>query len=404
MPCHGIRGATTADDNSPEAIISATRELLEQMTRANRVTPEEVAAALFSVTPDLNAAFPSQAARQMGWERVPLLNFQEISVPGSLPRCIRVLILWNTNRSQDQIAHVYLRQARSLRPDLSSETNPIQKETIMPPKVVFQGEYGAYSQEAIYQFFGQEAEAIPLRTFEAVFAAVDGGQADYGMLPVENTVAGSVVQAYDLLLEHDLRIWAEVVLRVHHCLLALPGTKLTDLRRVRSHPQALAQCQRFLARHNLEPEPFYDTAGAARELAEHPQADCGAIASRIAAETYGLEVLAADIEDVPWNYTRFFVLSDHDPPRAQRNKTSLVFAVRHVPGALHACLEEFAVRGINLTRIESRPRGNRPWHYIFYLDFEGHWQDQECEKALLGLLRKASFVKMLGSYPAAEEE
>jgi len=271
-------------------------------------------------------------------------------------------------------------------------------------KVAFQGEEGAYSQEAIYQFFGRDVEVMPCRTFADIFKAVDEGRADYGMLPVENAIAGSINQAYDLLLEHDLRIWGEVILRVRHCLLAPPGVKLEDLRRVRSHPQALAQCERFLERHNLEPEPFYDTAGAARELAANPQPDCGAIASRIAAEIYSLEVLAEGIEDVPWNYTRFFVLADHDPPKAERNKTSLVFAVRHVPGALHACLGEFASRGINLTKIESRPRRNRPWHYIFYLDFEGHWQDPECEKALVGLLRKAAFVKMLGSYPAAEEQ
>ncbi len=269
------------------------------------------------------------------------------------------------------------------------------------PKIAFQGEEGAYSQQAIHQFFGREVETIPCRTFADIFAAVEEGQADYGMLPLENAMAGSINQAYDLLLDHDLRIWSEVILRVHHAVLALPGVQLEDLRRVRSHPQALAQCQRFLSRHNLEPVPAHDTAGAARELSAHPEADGGAIASALAAEIYGLEILAEGIEDVPWNYTRFFILSQQDPPRAERNKTSLVFAVRHVPGALHSCLGQFAAQGINLTKIESRPRRNRPWHYLFYLDFEGHWQDPECEKALLALLRQASFVKMLGSYPAA---
>ena len=271
-------------------------------------------------------------------------------------------------------------------------------------KVAFQGEEGAYSQQAIHQSFGREVVTIPCRTFADIFRAVEEGQADYGMLPVENAMAGSINQAYDLLLDHDLRVWSEVILRVRHALLASPGVRLEDLRRVCSHPQALAQCERFLTRHNLEPVPAYDTAGAARELAAHPEADGGVIASALAAEIYGVEVLAEGIEDVPWNHTRFFVLSEQDPPRAERNKTSLVFSVRHVPGALHGCLGEFAAQGINLTKIESRPRRNRPWHYIFYLDFEGHWQDPECEKALLGLLRRAAFVKMLGSYPAAPAE
>lgn len=271
-------------------------------------------------------------------------------------------------------------------------------------RVAFQGEEGAYSQQAIYQSFGREVETIPCCTLADIFSTMKEGRADYGMLPVENAMAGSINQAYDLLLDHDLRIWSEVILRVRHALLAPPGVRLEDLRRVCSHPQALAQCERFLTRHNLEPVSAYDTAGAARELASHPEADGGAIASALAAEIYGLEVLAEGIEDVLWNYTRFFALSEQDPPRAERNKTSLVFAVRHVPGALHGCLGEFAAQGINLTKIESRPRRNRPWHYIFYLDFEGHWQDPECEKALLGLLRRAAFIKMLGSYPAAPVE
>ena len=267
--------------------------------------------------------------------------------------------------------------------------------------VAFQGEEGAYSHEAILQFFGPQVTVYPCRTFAEIFDAVEDGQADYGMLPVENSLAGSVHSAYDLLLERDLRIWGEVILRVRHALLAPPGTTLADLQRVRSHPQALAQCAGYLARHGLEPVPAYDTAGAARELAEHPEPGVAAIASALAGERYGLAVLEQGIEDQPWNYTRFFVLGNEDPPPAERNKTSLVFAVRHAPGTLYACLGEFARRGINLTKIESRPRRNRPWHYIFYLDFEGHWQDPACEEALVGLLRRAAFVKMLGSYPAA---
>jgi prephenate dehydratase len=268
-------------------------------------------------------------------------------------------------------------------------------------RVAFQGIAGAYSEQAIRQFFGAEVESVPRRTLADIFFAVERHDADYAMLPVENSVAGSVNQSYELLVEHDLRIHAEVVLRVRHKLLGLPGAQLSDLKRVRSHPQALAQCQRYLARYGLEPEPAFDTAGSARDLAAEPDPETGVIASALAAELYELEILDHDIEDFPFNYTRFFVLSRETAPRAQRNKTSIVFTTPHQPGALYECIGELARRRINLTKIESRPRLNRPWQYIFYLDFEGHAQDPECEAALIGLLRQSSFVKLLGSYPAA---
>lgn len=267
--------------------------------------------------------------------------------------------------------------------------------------VAFQGERGAYSEEAIYQFFGSEVETQPCRSFEGIFEAVESGAADYGALPVENSTAGSINRAYDLLLDHDLRIWGEVILRVRHALLAPPGMALADIQRVRSHPQALAQCERYLSNHGWTPETTYDTAGSARDLAAAPEPGVAAIASRLAGQLYGLEELDYGIEDSAYNYTRFFILSYQEPSRAQRNKTSLVFTTRHQPGALYECMGEFAKRRINLTKIESRPRLNRPWQYIFYLDFEGHCQDPECEAALMGLLRRSSFVKLLGSYPAA---
>jgi prephenate dehydratase len=234
-----------------------------------------------------------------------------------------------------------------------------------------------------------------------MFPLVENGDVDYAMLPVENAVAGSVNRAYELLVEHDLRIHAETILRVRHMLLAVPGTKLGDLERIRSHPQALAQCQHYLNRHGLKPEPAFDTAGSARDLAAGPEPGIGVIASELAAELYGLEIVERDIEDFAFNYTRFFILAREAPPRAPRSKTSLVFTTHHEPGALYECLGEFARRRINLAKLESRPRLNRPWQYNFYLDFEGHSQDPECEAALMGLLRRSSFVKLLGSYPAA---
>jgi prephenate dehydratase len=268
-------------------------------------------------------------------------------------------------------------------------------------KVSFQGISGAYSEEAIHQYFGHEVESMPCVSLADVFFAVENHEADFGMLPVENAVAGSVNQAYELLMQHDLRIYAEVILRVRHMLLAPPGTELAKIKRVRSHPQALAQCQRYLERHGLEAEPAMDTAESACALAANPEPATGVIASEPAAQLCGLEILDRDIEDFPFNYTRFFVLAMEGAPRAQRNKTSLVFTTTHQPGALYECLAEFARRHISLTKIESRPRLNRPWQYIFYLDFEGHCQDPECEAAIMGLLRRSSFVKMLGSYPAA---
>jgi len=230
---------------------------------------------------------------------------------------------------------------------------------------------------------------------------VESGAADQGALPVENSTAGSINQAYDLLLDHDLRIWGEIILRVRHALLAPPGTTLSDVQRVRSHPQALAQCQRYLGSHRWAQDPSYDTAGSARDLAANPEPGVAVIASRFASQLYGLQELDYGIEDSVYNYTRFFLLGHQEPPRSQLNKTSVVFSTRHAPGALYACLGEFAGRGINLTKIESRPRRDRPWHYVFYLDFEGHWQEPVCSQALLGLLYRASFVKVLGSYPAA---
>jgi prephenate dehydratase len=268
-------------------------------------------------------------------------------------------------------------------------------------KVAFQGVAGAYSEEATRQFFGPEVESLPCRTFDDIFSLVENRDADYGMLPIENSVAGSVTQSYELLMRHDLRVHAETILRVRHMLLAPSGTTLGDLERVRSHPQALAQCERYLIRHGLAAEPTFDTAGSARDLAANPEPGVGAIASQLAADLYDLEIIDPGIEDFEFNYTRFFVLAREAPSRAQRNKTSLIFTTPHEPGALFDCLGEFAKRRVNLAKIESRPRLNRPWQYIFYLDFEGHCQDPECEAAIMGLLRRSLFVKLLGSYPAA---
>lgn len=269
------------------------------------------------------------------------------------------------------------------------------------PTVAFQGVKGAYSESAIFQFFGLETPTVACNSLEGIFQAVEGGQVDLGLLPVENALTGSIPRVYELLLERDLRIRAEVILRIQHTLMAAPGVKLADLKRVRSTIHSLNQCEKFINRHHLKKIASFDTASGARDLAAQPESDLGVIASQLAAEIYHLDILEEAIEDAPFNYTRFFVLGSEDPPRAQRSKTSLIFSARHLPGSLYHCLGEFAERNINLTKIESRPRRNRPWQYLFYLDFEGHWQDPVAEAALLGLLRQAGFVKMLGSYPMA---
>ena len=267
--------------------------------------------------------------------------------------------------------------------------------------IAFQGEDGAYSQEAIFETFGADTPTLACSSFNEIFRAVETGAAELGMLPIENSTAGAINQSYDLLLDHDLKIAREVVFRVRHALLANAGTTLADIQRVYSHPQALAQCERFLAEHHWEPVVAYDTAGAAKQLAESPAKNAAAIASETAARLYGLNILARNIQDLSNNLTRFFVIAHDEPPRAEKSKTSIVFAVRHIPGALYACLGEFASRGINLTKIESRPDRRVPWHYVFYLDFEGHWSDPPCRDVLVNLLAKCSFLKVLGSYPAA---
>ena len=268
--------------------------------------------------------------------------------------------------------------------------------------VAFQGENGAYSEEAIRQQFGADVETLPCRTFEGIFSSIDEERATAGAVPVENSLAGSINKAYDLLLDHDFRVQGEILLRVRHNLLTLPGNG-ESIKQVRSHPQALAQCEGFLNRNGYLAIPWYDTAGSAKELAEHPEQNVGVIASALAADIYELEVVQQGIEDLHYNFTRFFVIGKSDAEHAPDSKTSLVFATPHSPGSLYNCLGEFAERNINLVKLESRPRRNRPWQYVFYLDFEGHWQEPDCSAAVLGLLNRAAFVKMLGSYPAAAQ-
>jgi chorismate mutase/prephenate dehydratase len=268
-------------------------------------------------------------------------------------------------------------------------------------KVSFQGERGAYSESAVHAFFDDNMEVKPCRDLTEVFESVDKKEAQFGVVPIENSLEGSVNQTYDLFLTHNLKVSGEVIIRISHCLIANPDTSLEKVKTVYSHPQALAQCRSFLERLGSELIPTYDTAGSVKMLKEKGLKDAAAIASERAAEIYGMKILAREIEDTPANYTRFFVISKEDAPKTGKDKTSIIFAATHKPGALYHALEEFEKRKINLTKIESRPTKQKPWEYNFYLDFEGHRTEENCVEALRALGEKASFLKILGSYPKA---
>ncbi len=268
-------------------------------------------------------------------------------------------------------------------------------------RIAYQGVPGAFSEQASLQF-APEGEAVGYGSFQEVFDATLAGKCDYACLPVENSLAGSINQTYDLLTDSVLHVVGEQIVRVHHNLMVKPGMKLADIRRVYSHPQALAQCQGFLTKHQLEAVTDFDTAGAAKLIAENGDEGKAAIASKRAAEIYGLEILKKNIEDFNFNYTRFFILGHHEAKtNSGKQKTSMVLATRHLPGSLVSCLEEFPKNNINMTKLESRPRRDKPWSYLFYIDIEGHIDENHVQAAMTGLMRKAAFVKFLGSYPAA---
>ena len=269
-------------------------------------------------------------------------------------------------------------------------------------RVAFQGERGAYSEAAAIGHFGT-IDPVPCRTLVDVFDAVEHSRADRGMVPVENSQAGSINETYDLLARRSLHIVGEHNQRIEHCLLALPEDTLEDIRTVLSHPQALAQCEAFLARGGWETVATYDTAGSARIVATERRRGVAAIAGQHAAEIYGLKVLAEGIETSPVNYTKFLALAVTPASRAERAKTSVVFTTANVPGALYRALGAFATRGINLTKLESRPRRDRPWEYLFYVDFEAHQESPEGRSALAELAGVTAFLRVLGSYPRAAE-
>jgi prephenate dehydratase len=266
-------------------------------------------------------------------------------------------------------------------------------------RVAFQGEPGAYSEAAALEHFGQDVVTQPCESFDAVFAAVEAGEVDFGLIAIENSLAGSIHHNYDLLLQNQLWITGEHYLRVQHCLITTPGIGMEAIQKVISHPQALAQCDGYLRAHNLKGEVFYDTAGAVKHLRDSGSVQQAAIASRRAAEVYGMQILTEGIEDNQANFTRFQVIARQPVSPGEDAKTTIVFTLKNQPGSLFKALSVFALRDLDLTKIESRPLVGRPWEYLFYIDFAASTEDSLVARALSHLEEYASTLRILGSYP-----
>jgi prephenate dehydratase len=269
-------------------------------------------------------------------------------------------------------------------------------------RVAFQGEMGAFSEAAARSFFGDSLDLSPSASFSEVFAKVAEGTVDRGVIPIENSLAGSIHENYDLLLEHDLRIVGEIKLRIVHNLVVNPGVKLADIQRVLSHPQALAQCRAYIrSLPGAQAIPVYDTAGAAKEMRDSGAKDAAAISSAQAAADYGLDILASGIESNHENYTRFLVITSggEEPSGApDQMKVSIAFALHHAPGTLFKSIGVFALREIDLLKIESRPIPGTPWEYLFYLDFCGSTDEGRVKKALDHLGELTTLLRVFGCY------
>jgi prephenate dehydratase len=269
-------------------------------------------------------------------------------------------------------------------------------------QIAYQGEPGAFSETAVRAVF-PDADTMPCHTVRIAFSRVTSGEADFGVVPVENSQAGSVNETYDLLLNSSLvRVVGEVVVRVDHALLALPGARLEGVRKAYSHWQALAQSEDFLTGHRIEPVPVHDTAGAARLVAESGRLDEAAVAGVEAASRFGMVVLAERIQTYPDNFTKFAVIGTKDAGLGTPDKTSLVMAVHDRPGSLLASLEPFASHGVNMTKLESRPRRGAPFEYVFYLDVERPADDPDLLAALEEVRLHTSMLKVLGSYAGSK--
>ena len=266
-------------------------------------------------------------------------------------------------------------------------------------KIAYYGEEGSYSEQAAIQHFGNSSILQGYRFLPEIFDAVKNGTA-YGIVPIENSTEGPVTQTYDLLLESNLTIVGEVIVKIDHCLIANPGIGMKDIRTVYSHPQALGQCRSYIEKHGFNSMPFYDTAGSVKMIKEKKLNDSAAVASSMAASVYKMKVLARSIQSNKRNFTRFIVMAKKNKTISW-NKTSIAFGSRHKSGSLFHALNCFAKNGINLLYIESRPIIGRPWEYNFYIDCEGSIKDKKLSAALKELRKDTTFVKILGSYKSA---
>jgi len=267
-------------------------------------------------------------------------------------------------------------------------------------RISFQGERGAYSEAASVSFFEDEIETIPCPTFADVLKNTENGTSDYSILPVENSLEGSVGESNDLLLSTKLHVTGEIYNRIHHCLIGTGA--IGDIDTIYSHPQALGQCRQFIQENSLKTIPSYDTAGSVKIIKELNKNNVACIASKNAAEIFDVPIIQEGIEDNANNYTRFLIFSKEKSNATENSKTSIIFSVKHESGALYQIINEFYQQKINLTKIESRPNKNTAWEYNFYVDFEGHQDDSTIKDVLQKLSGNTTFLKILGSYPIAK--
>ena len=266
--------------------------------------------------------------------------------------------------------------------------------------VSFQGERGAYSEAAARSFFNEEIETIHLSTFAEVLENTSTDKTEYAILPIENSLEGSVGESYDLLYSTSLNATGEIYHRIEHCLIGIG--KLEEVDTVYSHPQALGQCRKFIEQHNMKTIPAYDTAGSVKIVKELNKKNCACIASRAASTIHNLPVIAENIANNLNNYKRFLVLSKKKSPETGNDKTSIIFSIKHEPSSLHRSIENFHKNSVNLTKIESRPTNTSTWEYNFYVDFEGHEKNPQISKMLDKIKQDTLFMKVLGSYPSAK--
>jgi len=271
-------------------------------------------------------------------------------------------------------------------------------------KISFQGEHGAYSEASAQRFFKNNIESIPCRTFRDVLEETESGNSDYAILPVENSIEGSVGQSFDAILSSNLYAVGEIYLEIHHCLIS--NGKIDEIDTVYSHPQALGQCSDFIQKKSLKTVPAYDTAGSVKIIKDLNEKNVAAIASKNAAEIYNMPIIQEEIENDSNNVTRFLIFSKQQTEASPfvdvPDKTSIIFSIDHEPGTLYEVIKEFSNNNVSLTKIESRPKKGATWEYNFYLDFVGHMADPEISSMLEGLKKNTKFLKIIGSYPLAE--